>query len=82
MIQVFSLTVFVCTYNLKLERNSYLNSDLGNSHNGIVLQVGRKLLQVTKQQVILFYFIVVNHLVSLPNFLAFQEICSQIVKYV
>ncbi|XP_076909767.1 vacuolar histidine transporter YPQ3-like [Bidens hawaiensis] len=44
---VFSLTMFICTYNLKLERNSYLNSDSVNSHNGIVLQVGRKLLQVS-----------------------------------
>ncbi|KAK1420671.1 hypothetical protein QVD17_22456 [Tagetes erecta] len=42
---VFTLTVFLCTYNLKLERDSYLNSDSVNSHNGIVLQVGRKLLQ-------------------------------------
>ncbi|KAI7755106.1 hypothetical protein M8C21_025976 [Ambrosia artemisiifolia] len=44
---VFTLTVFLCTYNLKLERNSYLNSDSVKSHNGIVLQVGRKLLQVS-----------------------------------
>ncbi|XP_076946612.1 vacuolar histidine transporter YPQ3-like [Bidens hawaiensis] len=44
---VFSLTMFLCTYNLTLERNSYLNSDSVNSHNGIVLQVGRKLLQAS-----------------------------------
>lgn len=39
---VFTVTIFLCTYNLKLERNSYLHS----KHEGIVMQVGRKLLQV------------------------------------
>ncbi|KAI3801263.1 hypothetical protein L1987_29367 [Smallanthus sonchifolius] len=44
---VFTLVFFLCTYNLKLERNSYPDSDSVKSHNGIVLQVGRKLLQVS-----------------------------------
>ncbi|KAI3742181.1 hypothetical protein L1987_59861 [Smallanthus sonchifolius] len=44
---VFTMVIFLCTYNLKLERNSYPDSDSVKSHNGIVLQVGRKLLQVS-----------------------------------
>ncbi|KAK1408521.1 hypothetical protein QVD17_40366 [Tagetes erecta] len=44
---VFTVSVFLCTYNLKLERNSYLNSDSVKSHSGIVMQVGRRLLQVS-----------------------------------
>nr|GEX64260.1 lysosomal amino acid transporter 1 [Tanacetum cinerariifolium] len=44
---VFTATIFLCTYNLKLERDGYLNSVSETPHNGIVMQVGRKLLQVT-----------------------------------
>ncbi|XP_076912335.1 vacuolar histidine transporter YPQ3-like [Bidens hawaiensis] len=44
---VFTVTMFLCTYNLKLERNSYLNLDSVKSHNGVVMQVGRRLLQVS-----------------------------------
>ncbi|KAI3694458.1 hypothetical protein L1987_77423 [Smallanthus sonchifolius] len=44
---VFTMTIFLCSYNLKLERNSYLNFDSVKSHNGIVMQVGRRLLQVS-----------------------------------
>ncbi|KAI3772721.1 hypothetical protein L6452_03914 [Arctium lappa] len=43
---VFTVTFFLCTYNLKLERNSYLHSNSVKQHEGIVMQVGRKLLQV------------------------------------
>ncbi|PWA34542.1 PQ-loop repeat family protein / transmembrane family protein [Artemisia annua] len=44
---VFTATIFLCTYNFKLERDSYLNLNSATPHNGIVMQVGRKLLQVT-----------------------------------
>ncbi|KAJ0933193.1 hypothetical protein HanPSC8_Chr04g0182131 [Helianthus annuus] len=44
---VFTLTIFLCARNLKLERNSYLNTDSVKLNNGIVLQVGRKLLQAS-----------------------------------
>ncbi|KAD5317449.1 hypothetical protein E3N88_17395 [Mikania micrantha] len=44
---VFTVTMFFCAYNLKLERNNYLNLDSVKSHNGIVMQVGRRLLQVS-----------------------------------
>ncbi|KAJ9548046.1 LOW QUALITY PROTEIN: hypothetical protein OSB04_020589 [Centaurea solstitialis] len=43
---VFTATIFLCTYNLKLERDSYLHSNSVKQHEGIVMQVGRKLLQV------------------------------------
>ncbi|XP_024964124.1 uncharacterized protein LOC112504417 [Cynara cardunculus var. scolymus] len=43
---VFTVTIFLCTYNLKLERDSYLHSNSVKQHEGIVMQVGRKLLQV------------------------------------
>ncbi|KAK9075918.1 hypothetical protein SSX86_004248 [Deinandra increscens subsp. villosa] len=43
---VFTVTLFLCSYNLKLERNSYIHLDPVTSHKGTVLQVGRRLLQV------------------------------------
>lgn len=46
MIQVFTVAIFLYTSNLKLERNSYLDSTSSvKPHEGFVIQVGRKLLQ-------------------------------------
>ncbi|KAJ0566909.1 hypothetical protein HanIR_Chr06g0278831 [Helianthus annuus] len=44
---VFTATIFLCICNLQLERNSYLNLDSVKSHNGAVMHVGRRLLQVS-----------------------------------
>ncbi|CAI9297579.1 unnamed protein product [Lactuca saligna] len=44
---VFTVAVFLYTSNLKLERNSYLESTSVKPHEGFVIQVGRKLLQVS-----------------------------------
>ncbi|MFS7943513.1 hypothetical protein Hanom_Chr06g00501121 [Helianthus anomalus] len=54
MLCVVSLIgVFLCICNLQLERNSYLNLDSVKSHNGVVMQVGRRLLQVRNRFCIL-----------------------------
>ncbi|KAL7587255.1 uncharacterized protein LOC111917078 [Lactuca sativa] len=45
---VFTVAIFLYTSNLKLERNSYLDSTSSvKPHEGFVIQVGRKLLQVS-----------------------------------
>ncbi|XP_071688604.1 uncharacterized protein [Rutidosis leptorrhynchoides] len=45
--KVFTVTIFLCTYNLKLERDSYLSLNSVRPDNGIVMHVGRKLLQAS-----------------------------------
>ncbi|KAM0026598.1 hypothetical protein Hdeb2414_s0020g00559941 [Helianthus debilis subsp. tardiflorus] len=54
---VFTATIFLCICNLQLERNSYLNLDSVKSHNGVVMQVGRRLLQVRNRFCILTIFL-------------------------
>nr|XP_043622719.1 uncharacterized protein LOC122594308 [Erigeron canadensis] len=44
---VFTVTVFLCMYNIQFKRNSYISSNTAKQHNGIVMQVGRKLLQAS-----------------------------------
>nr|XP_043615679.1 seven transmembrane protein 1-like [Erigeron canadensis] len=44
---VFTMTIFLCTYNIQVEKSSYLSLNSKTQHNGIVIQVGRKLLQAS-----------------------------------
>ncbi|KAI3514450.1 hypothetical protein L1887_12859 [Cichorium endivia] len=44
---VFTVGIFLHASNLNFERNTYLDSTSVNSHEGFIIQVGRKLLQVS-----------------------------------